>query len=592
MSTPIDEIKSRLSIEEVVSRYVPLKKAGRNLKGLCPFHNEKTPSFIVSPEKQLAYCFGCHRGGDVFKFTQEMEGVDFPEALRILAERAGVKLDSQKMDRKTLEQNKSKKTVLYQLHQEASRFFQKNLWETEAGKLVLKYLADRGFDQKITKEFELGLAPDSFDQTYQYLVKKGFSPAEIVQAGLAKSKDTESRKIYDHFRGRLMFPIWDEQGKTVAFGGRVLKRDVEPKYLNSPETLIYHKGKLLYNFNRAKKTVRQNDQVLVVEGYMDVMACHKIGSANVVASSGTALTSEQLGLIKRFTQNLTLSFDQDTAGREALDRAVELAQGSDFKIKVLTLPEGKDPDEFIKRQGKEWLKHLETAMSYLDYYFTRYQAAADLETEEGRRYFLENLLPILKRVASRVEKDRQIKKAALVLGVKAELVYDELAAVEKKKTWTAQATEPEEPTEKLSKYTLEEYLIGLLIQFPAFVEPVLKELDEKYFPGELTAVYKEVQNTYNKSADFSLENWLAKLEPVLGERLKVLSLWVETQNECLADNQIQEEVKQVAARLKAKYFDRQKKDLLLQMQKAKMEGRLKEEQKLFQKYCQISQKNG
>lgn len=620
MSSSIEEIKSRLSIEEVVARYVPLKKAGRNLKGLCPFHNEKTPSFVVSPEKQLAYCFGCHRGGDIFKFTQEMEGVEFPEALKMLAERAGVKLDTQRMDPKVMEQRKTQKTGLYRMHQDANDFFQRNLWETPAGKPVLQYLEKRGIDEKLAKEFELGVSPDSFDQTYQFLLKKGFSRGEIVQGGLAKSKDVGSERIYDHFRGRLMFPIWDDQGRVVGFGGRALKAEVEPKYLNSPETPIYDKSKLLYNFNRAKREIRNKDQILVVEGYMDVIACHKIGSQNVVASSGTALTVPQLNLMKRFTKNVVFGFDQDTAGQDALNRAVELAQGMDFKIKVLILPEGKDPDEYINRHGENWIEQLEAARSYLDFYFEKYQQAVDTETEEGRRDFMENLMPVLRRITNRVEKDRQVQRAAIVLGVKAEHVYDELEKIKDRKVWTPEFSGEEEssgPVEdgmsyiseevisdlggenitlkSRNQYTLEEYIFGLVIQFPQYAELVLSKLEAHYFSGDLAAVYKLLKTAYNSRAnsgkgkeqeDFSFEEHLVELESAVKERFQVVSLWVETQNECLAEAQIEKEVEQVLARLQVKYFDRQKRDLLLRMQKAKIKGKLKEAKELFKQYCQ------
>src|SRR3989338_3901859 len=337
---PVIDIKGRLSIEDVVRPYVQLKQAGRSLKGLCPWHSEKTPSFVVSPERQLAYCFGCSKGGDMFSFIQEIEGVDFKGAIELLAERAGLDLSHYERSMSTPKVTKDHKDELFRANEEAAKFFQEYLMSTKEGKKVLQYLEDRGMTAETVRRFGLGLSPDSFDETLNYLVQKKCSMSELLEVGLVSSQSTTLDKTYDKFRCRLMFPILNVQGKIAVFGGRALKKDDQPKYMNSPESPIYHKGDILYGFYRAKKAIREHDLAVVVEGYMDVMASHQAGVEHVVASSGTALTDAQLKLLKRFTNNVAFSFDTDVAGEEALRRAIDIGQPLGIMMKVIRVPNG------------------------------------------------------------------------------------------------------------------------------------------------------------------------------------------------------------------------------------------------------------
>jgi DNA primase len=303
---------------QVISQYVQLKKAGRNYKGLSPFNSEKTPSFVVSPEKQIFHCFSSGKGGDIFTFIQEFEGVSFPEALQILADQSGIKISN--IDKFYKKEAKSEKDEYYKAHDLACEFFEKQLWDSKEGEKVLEYLHKRGVTDETIKSFRVGFSPDEYDALYPILNKKGIAKKVILNSGLAASKGIGGDQIYDKFRSRLMFPIIDYMGRICGFGGRALKKDQDPKYLNSPENPIYNKSKVLYGLYEAKQSIKEKDQVVFVEGYFDVIMPHQDGVKNVVATSGTALSSDQIRLIKRLTSNVVTCFDSDSAGFEATKR--------------------------------------------------------------------------------------------------------------------------------------------------------------------------------------------------------------------------------------------------------------------------------
>ena len=326
----LEEIRAKLNIEDVVGEHVQLKKAGRNLKGLCPFHNDTNPSFMVSPEKGIAYCFSCNTGGDIFKFTQLIEGVDFPEAVRILAQKANVTLPE---FNKT---HQDERVRIIEINQKAVRFFQEQLEKNSKAK---RYFEERGLKDETIEQFQLGYAPDSFRALKDELDKK-YSIKDLLLAGLINQKSVADQNTYDRFRGRLIFPIHDHQGNPAGFGGRILDEG-EPKYLNSPDTPTYNKSFILYGLHLAKEAVKQEDLAIFVEGYMDVITAHQAGTKNVIATSGTALTPQQLKLIKRYTKNIAFAFDQDGAGIEATKRAIELAQETELNIKIIHVRKGK-----------------------------------------------------------------------------------------------------------------------------------------------------------------------------------------------------------------------------------------------------------
>ena len=317
--SPIDEIKQRLDVVDIVREYVPLQQAGTNWRARCPFHNEKTPSFMVSKEKQIWHCFGCGKGGDLIEFVKEIEGIEFPEALRILAQKAGVVLRRQ--DPKVI----SVKTRLFDLMAEATNFFIGKLNFIEAGQ-ARKYLAERGLKEETLKEWQIGWALDSWDELAKYLQNKGFSDNQIVASGMVVKKQSGAGH-YDRFRGRIMFPIFDVSGSVVGFTGRILIETDKSggKYVNTPQTTIYDKSRVIFGLDKAKQEIRKKDLAVVVEGQMDVIASHQVGVCNVVASSGTALTNQQVGLLSRYTKNLAFCFDADSAGEQATKRGIDIA---------------------------------------------------------------------------------------------------------------------------------------------------------------------------------------------------------------------------------------------------------------------------
>ena len=310
INSPVDEIKSRLDVVDVVGGYIRLSKAGRNYRALCPFHSEKTPSFFVSPERQMWYCFGCQKGGSIFDFVMQMDGLEFGDALKVLAQRAGVEL--KKIDPKLSAKWKTEKTRLYEICELAAKFFERQLEAGKTGQSVQKYLKERGLKSKTIQEWRIGYGPDKWQALSDFLKGRGYGEEEIERTGLSVRKDEIQNSNYDRFRNRIIFPIYDLNGGVVGFSGRIFGEG-EPKYLNTPNTLIYDKSRVLYGLDRAKLDIRKDNFCVLVEGQMDVIMSHQAGVRNAVASSGTALTVEHLKIIKRYTENLAMAFDMDLA---------------------------------------------------------------------------------------------------------------------------------------------------------------------------------------------------------------------------------------------------------------------------------------
>jgi len=425
MSTdPVQEIKSRLNVEDVVGAYLQLKKAGKYLKARCPFHQEKTPSFFVNPERQIAYCFSCQKGGDLFEFIQEIEGLDFRGALELLAEKAGVELPSYSGP----SVSKDEKDRLKNINKETSLYFEKQLWETEEGKKVLAYLHGRGLTDETIRHFFVGLAPSGKDNLYRYLLDKKHEKADLLTSTVVIARDSEANQVVDRFHLRLMVPIQNAQGQTVAFGGRALKSGDNPKYLNSPEYTLYNKSATLYNMAGAKSSIREEHSVIVVEGYFDVMASHQAGVHNVVASCGTALTEGQFKLMKRYCKDIKLAFDSDAAGEAALMRAVEVSQSMDIELSVITIPEGKDAADAVKEDPQLWVDAVKGALPYLEFYVKKHAEDLDMLSAAGKKAYTDRMLGLLKGVSHPVERDHYLKMVAQKVGVSINSLYAHLGS--------------------------------------------------------------------------------------------------------------------------------------------------------------------
>ncbi|MCF6276396.1 MAG: DNA primase [Candidatus Magasanikbacteria bacterium] len=505
-------IKDKIDVGDLVGEYVKLKPAGTNLKGLCPFHSEKTGSFMVSREKQIWHCFGCSKGGDIFTFIQEIEGMDFVEALRLLANRAGVEMETYKS-----EIDKSQKNRLFEINIQALRFFYNFLEKMPTAKPARDYLKNRGLIQETIDEWRIGFAPDQWSLLTNYLLKKGFSIDDLVFSGLTIKKDgansMSGRGFYDRFRGRIMFPIWDINNNVVGFTGRVLVETEKSggKYVNTPQSPVYDKSAVVFGLNKAKQIIRKQKKVLVVEGQMDVIACWQADMRYVVASSGTALTERQIKLLKRYAPEMIMSFDADNAGQIAAKRGVDIARTQEMSVKVVMLQEefGKDPDEAIKKDKEKWFELVDGAKDVMDWNFERIFKGKDVNNPKDKQKIAEDLLLEISFIPKEIEKDHWMQKLSSELGVDISVLRDEakrLFSLQKKRFRKVEDKQKEEEETEIKKNRLDlliEEVLLLLFKFPKTAELVFKNLEEKYFSGsEYKKLYELLKKEYTKSCDF------------------------------------------------------------------------------------------
>jgi DNA primase len=462
----LEEIKSRVDIVELISEYVSLKKAGQNWKGLCPFHSEKTPSFMVNPARQIYKCFGCGSGGDIFTFVMQNENLEFREALRLLAKKAGVTLSISPGHAGRA----GEKEALLKLQKHALSFFQQNLKNSSR---AAGYLKKRGIGEKIQKHFSLGYAPKSWEALKRHLEGKGFKPETIMKAGLISRGP---KGYFDMFRDRIVFPIYNLSGEVIAFGGRVLDTG-EPKYLNSPETSLFNKRRVLYGFDLAKKSIKETGRALFMEGYMDVIVAHMHGFTNAVAPLGTALTAEHGRLVRRFTDNVILVFDSDQAGIRAAKSSAETLFECGIDVKVLALPEKEDPDSFLKKRGKDAFNDLlERPLSIIDF--------LALQKKE-RRLIAREAIDIVSRISDGLLLDGYVRELSEKLGIKEVFVLEELQKLKKRQGRpgdSAKVVHSNKP-----KPLDEMYIIKLLLQYPEKAEAVFVSITEDDFEDDITA---------------------------------------------------------------------------------------------------------
>lgn len=471
MPGQIDDIKSRLDIVELVQSYIRLQKAGANYKALCPFHGEKTPSFNVSPARQIWHCFGCGLGGDHFKFVMQMEGIDFSEALELLARRAGIQL------RREDPRIRSERSRLLALVEDAAKIFESVLHSSKTPERItapLAYLKKRGLSDETVKAWRIGYAPDSWDYLAKALAAKGYRPEEIEKAGLAIRSEQRSGH-YDRFRNRIMFPIADASGRVVGFSGRIFeqetgsgKREAAPaKYINTPQTAIYDKSRVLYGFDKAKESIRKENAVVLVEGQMDVALSHQAGVKNAVAVSGTALTAEQLKILKRLAGIIISSFDRDAAGEAATKRSLDLAASLEFERKVAILPPGlKDPADAVLKDPEIWHTAVRGAKPIVQFFLETALSQNDRKDPAGKRAIAHSVLPEIKILSSEVEKSHWIQALSREIGIPEEALWREM---KKTKTASVEAVLPEtreKTREKDRRMQLESLLLGAMILYP------------------------------------------------------------------------------------------------------------------------------
>lgn len=500
----IEEIKSRCDIVNVISNYINIKPSGANYKGLCPFHGEKTPSFYINTSKQIYKCFGCGEGGDIINFIMRIENLDFMDAVKLLANRCGIEINTN-VDESTKERmEKSKK--FQDIHIEAARFYFSNLIKSKNP--GYEYLRKRGLDDKIIKKFGLGYSLDSWDSLINYLISIGYKNEDLIDCGLFGYK-SETKKIYDKFRNRVMFPIFDYRGNVIGFGGRVLD-DSLPKYLNSPDTLIFNKRQNLYGLNFARKEIKDRS-VILVEGYMDLISLYQYGIKNVVATLGTALTDGQGSLIKRYADTVIISYDSDEAGNKATLRAIEILNKLDINVKVLNLKDCKDPDEFMRKYGVlEFEKEIQNSTHYIKYKIDNLKRNFNIQKDEERVKFAKEASKIIKEIKSPVEVDYYTKYLSEQIDISVESIKKEVYG--KYYNWNQNKSnknnkyiykkeeniiEKPKAIEK-GKLLVEENLIKIMLDSKKHREVILLKISEEDF---LEKDSKEIVNWLIKNKD-------------------------------------------------------------------------------------------
>ncbi len=509
MSSTVEQIKQRLSIEDIVSSYIKLEKAGSNLKARCPFHNEKTPSFVVSPERGSYYCFGCGAKGDIFTFVQEFESVDFIGALKLLADKAGVQLENKNFEKDNSEGR------LYKLLDETTKFLAENLSREE---IPLEYLKNRGLTDLTINDWQIGYVRDEWRSISDHLRNKNFSDKEMERAGITK---TENGSTYDRFRGRIMFPIFDAIGRPIAFSGRILHDDGKSaKYLNSPQTELFDKSKVLYGYNAAKQAIKKFDFSIIVEGQMDLLMCHQAGFNNAVASSGTALTADHLRLVQRISNNVIMSFDSDNAGAKAAEKAWILALSIGMEVKIAALPKGSDPADLILANKDQFKQILKNGIHPIDFLINRIVE----NTPEKNKIWIKiraEVLPYIYVLSSDTERGRFVSKISEIIGIKEELIFDDLKKVRlsddfhSDKTGENKSIDRKLDERKLKSGSPERALASIIAKFNdiGLEEKIKNILDETNYQKFLSELEKE-----KSELAFEAEEYFGKVPE---EKLKI-----------------------------------------------------------------------
>ncbi len=600
MEDNVSKIKDRLDVVDVISGYLKVQKAGMNFKARCPFHNEKTPSFVISPERQVWHCFGCSKGGDIFSFIQDIEGVEFPEALRILATKAGIEIDVSAKGG-SASGGKDDKARLYEVCETATKFFEKQFL-SNTGKRALEYIQNRGVNDETIKEFRLGFAPNDWNALGTFLKNCGYSDNEIVEAGLAVKRNDASG-IYDRFRSRITFPVFDLNGQVVGFTGRIFaessealaKEEGQAKYINTPQTRIYDKGRILYGLNKAKMDIKQADQCVLVEGNMDALMSYQAGIKNVVATSGTALTPSHLTLLHRYTVNLGFCFDTDKAGAIATRRGIGLALSQNFNIKVVEIndKECKDPADLIKKNAENWSKAVNQAKPVLEFYFNKAKVGFDPNSVDSKKSVISAMAPFLKRLTSQVEKAHWLTQLAFFLRAKEEaieadvnVVKDDLEAYDREPVLAQADIKNTVVTDLLS-----ETILSLIMKNPVLFKNDLKNINTELLDSytaeaivELAAISSD--NMADLMKNFREKNQSYKLEFAY---LKSQEFWKDSKDEELKlefNNLIKKlEERHLRAKLEKIGFEigaeeNKEKKLILAVEANKILNRLGEVQKI------------
>jgi len=574
----VEKIKDRLNIVDIVGSYIKLEKAGSNLKACCPFHNEKTPSFFISPVRGTYKCFGCGEGGDIFSFVEKFEGVDFKGALKILAERAGVKLERED-PKKTNERKR-----VYDILEETTLYFEENL---KKNKSALRYLKSRGITEQTIKQFRIGFAKEGWQDLYDFLKQKKYSDSEIERGGLIK-KNEKGNRFYDRFRDRIVFPLFDNSNQPVAFSGRFFGEDkkdgvVTAKYLNSPETILFNKSNILYGYNFAKIKIRKRDFSILVEGQMDLLMCHQAGYDNTVASSGTALSQGHIGLLKRLSNRVVVAFDGDSAGFLSACRATKIALSEGMEVRLMDIPDDLDPADFILKDKKGWQKALKEAKHIIDFYLNKLVVEIK-DTRKLGRAIQEKVLPFVALIDSEIEKAGFVEEISNKLGVSDKVVWAELFKIKK---------------EVASSATRRGGGIGEINEG----KEITGRSSLKNIKNRKQVVLRQISGVYwwQKSIEkaiFDEQKLKKRIKDLVGDKVfeKIENLNEKTKDEIIFEveilygdfENINEKVEELFRNLEIELIDEKIKDIIVEQKKAEKEGDTEETLKKLKMYDKLS----
>jgi DNA primase len=591
--TVTEEIKDRIDIVEFISDYVTLQKAGRNFKGLCPFHADTAPSFIVFPDGQRWYCFGaCATGGDIFTFLMRRENMDFAEALRVLSQRAGIPLAAQTEEQKA---EARRRNLLQEINAAAAQFFHHVLLNSPRGQTAREYLEGRQIAPETWSMFQLGYGLPEWDALLSHLTEKGYLEADISAAGLTVERETGG--FYDRFRGRLVFPICDARGRAMGFGARALDES-EPKYVNTPQTSLFDKGSMLFGVHLAREAIREAGLVIIVEGYMDVLMGHQHGFRNVVASMGTALTENQVRALRKLTKSFVLAMDADAAGEEASLRGLELAKKHygiehrqsveiretyqhiwlkryvDANIKVITMPAGRDPDDVIRTDPQHWSRLVDEALPLMDYYFQVIAADKDLRSAQGKSMLVRELLPLIGEIADAIERAHYLQKLARLVRIDERTLAAQMPRVKSKSRWEAPGA-TEEPLPILQP-TLENYCLWLLLRVPQVISEFDDLTPEDFGTVENRTILRALVDYLGREEGFDIDRFRATLDAFLAEHLDCL-LDSEAKAPPLRDDELMDEIGRSVGRLKERNDRRELEELESLLRDARERGDGEEE---------------
>ena len=568
----INEIRDRADIVAVISEHVVLKKAGRNFKGLCPFHSEKTPSFSVSSEKRIYHCFGCGTGGNVFKFLMEIQHISFPDAIKLLADRTGVPLPRNASGHHP-DPRQKERDALRKLNESATRYFQSLLKNPEGGLNARNYLDSRHFDAEILDRYRVGWSAPTWRGLLNHVQQKSsVTQEQLVQSGLVIQKE-DSSNVYDRFRGRVIFPIKDLHGNVTGFGGRSIAEEDQPKYLNSPETLLYQKSETLFGMDQAKNAIRRENQVILVEGYFDQMRAVQHGIEHVVATCGTALTSKQAGVLRNHAETAILVFDSDPAGISAAGKGFDILLEHGLNVKIVVLPEGQDPDSFIHEQGTEkFLEKIRDAKPFIESYIDRLVRETPGKTPADRVEMANQNLPLLAKIKNNVERTAWLEKFTGITGI------DDLAFLkELKKAFSQNQTRLSEPeNDSVSLLNLEKHLVQLILSDKETARAILQKLD----PGEfsdptLRTIAQTCRQKIDAGEDLKIDQLLDQTEdPEIKNILSRLGL------ESLEFDTPERTIKECVQKFKNIRLKSKIKDLKLQRLNAANAGQVERSQEL------------